>query len=241
MNSALLEWDLVPFDGVSPTEFRIYMRNNTRLYYDWLPAPGCESIKHTPGSTTIRFSANHLPLGVPTEYCVAAKNIGGWSKLSPPSVTATPGENLLPYSTQKAWKVVALGGPLAVLDRLDAYPEHRSDHLNGFRFLIVFAQREGEGFSRLHVKEKASKMCLRALRTFPLDDEICAGAFQIIGYCLQGYMFKKLTMELIRDGLLEEMDKHMAQYRNNSRVMNSILCSSTRKGCFSRSRTVALP
>ena len=223
MNSVLLEWDLLPFDGVGPTKYRIYMRNNTRLYYDWVTAPGCDAIEHIPGESTIRFSVNHLPLGVPTEFCVAAANIGGWSKLSPPSIKATPGENLIPYSLQKTWKIVALGGPLAVLDRLDKFPENRLEHLNGIRFLKVFAQREGAGFSRLNIKEKASSMCMRALKIFPLDDDICAGAFEIIGYCLQGYMYRKLTLGLLKDGLVEQINAHMAQYRNNSRVMNAIV------------------
>lgn len=222
INSVLLEWDLVPFDGVGPTKYRIYMRNNTKLFFDWTVAPGCENIDHIPGKSSMRFSVNHLPSGVPTEFCVAAANIGGWSKLSLPSVMATPGEDLLPHSVQRSWKLVKQGGPLAVLDRLAKYPEHRHDHLTGFNLLIVFAQREGAGFSRLNIKEKASVMCMKALRTFPLDDEICAGAFHIIGYCLQGYMFKKLTNGLIRDGLLEEIKTHMHHYRNNSRVMNAI-------------------
>ena len=222
-NSVLLEWDLVAFDGVGPTHYRIYMRNNTKLFFDWTVAPGCARIDHIPGNKSMRFSVNHLPLGVPTEFCVAAANIGGWSKLSPPSVMATPGEDVLPYSAQKSWNLVSQGGPLAILDRLAKYPEHRHDHLTGFRFLIVFAQREGVGFSRLNVREKASAACMQALRTFPLDDEICTGAFTIIGYCLQGYMFKKLTNGLIRGGLLEEVKTHMHHYRNNSRVMNAVL------------------
>jgi hypothetical protein len=223
MNSVLLEWDLVAFDGVGPTKYRIYMRNNTKLFFDWTVAPGCGNIDHILGKSSIRFSVNHLPLGVPTEFCVAAANIGGWSKLSPASVMATPGEDLIPYTAQKTWRLVVQGGPLAILDRLAKYPEHRHDHLTGFHFLLVFAQREGAGFSRLNIKEKASAMCMKALRTFPLDDEICTGAFMIIGYCLQGYMFKKLTNGLIRNGLLDELQAHMHHFRNNDRVMGAVV------------------
>ena len=238
MYSVLLEWDMVPFDGVGPTKHRIYMRNNTKLFYDWTVAPGGENIPHIPGASSIRFSVNHLPLGVPTEFCVASCNIGGWSKLSPPSITATPGQDLLPHSAQKTWKFIAQGGPLAVIDRLAKYPEHRHDHLTGFKYLIVFAQREGEGFSRLNIREKASAMCLKALKTFPLDDEISAGAFRIIGYCLQGYMFKKLTNLLIRDGLLDIIDEHMIQFRNDSRVVKSVLWLNR---ALPKDRKIALP
>jgi hypothetical protein len=223
MNSVLLEWDLVPFDGVGPTKYRIYMRNNTKLFYDWTVATGCENIEHIPGCSSMRWNVNYLPLGVPTEFCVAAANIGGWSKLSLPSVTATPGEDLVPHTAQKTWKIISQGGPLAILDRLAKYPQHRHDHLTGFRYLIVYAQREGAGYSRLNIKEKASQACMKALRTFPLDDEICTGAFTILGYCLQGYMFKKLTMGLIKDGLIELIDSHIRQYRNDTRVMNAVL------------------
>jgi hypothetical protein len=222
-NSALLEWSNPPFDGVAPTHYKVFMRNNCRLFYNWSVVPGAEFLAHVgPPGTPNRFNVNHLPSGVAVEFCVSAYNYGGWGSLSRSSVSVTPGDFLQPQSMRAEWKKITKGGPLAVLDRLDSCPENRWEHITGMKLLITFAQKEGEGFSRINIREKVAMMCLRALKTFPVDNEICAPAFTLIGYCIHGHMHKKLKMSVIKLGLLDEVTRCMAQYRTDSRVMNAV-------------------
>lgn len=222
-NSALLEWSNPPFDGIPPTHYKVFMRNNCRLYYNWSVVPGAEFLPHAGAAgAPNRFNVNHLPSGVAVEFCVAAFNSGGWGVLSRPSVLVTPGDFLQPQSLQREWKKVMKGGPLAVLDRLSNCHENRSEHITGMKLLIVFAQKEGVGFSRINIREKVAEMCLRALKMFPVDNEICAPAFNLIGYCIHGHMHKKLKMTIIKAGLIDELTKCMAVYRTDSKVINAV-------------------
>mmetsp|Transcript_16244 Transcript_16244/g.24468 ORF Transcript_16244/g.24468 Transcript_16244/m.24468 type:complete len:885 (+) Transcript_16244:140-2794(+) len=222
-NSALLEWSMPAFDGIAPTHYKIYMRNNCRLFYDWSVVPGAEFVPHETGKWRAnRYNVSHLPSGVRVEFAVAAYNIGGWGNLSKASVSVIPGEELQPISITSQWKRVVKGGPLAVLDRLAEFPMNRYEHLIGLRYLVIFAQKEGIGFSRINVREKVSFLSLRCMRTFPLDNEICAPCITLIGYCIHGNMHKKLKNTLLKDGLVDEIMKVMNFYRTDSNVMNAI-------------------
>ena len=223
VNSALIEWTNPPFDGIPPTHYKIYMRNNCRLYYNWSVVPGTELLPHVgPVAQPQRYTINHLPAGVEVEFCVSARNNGSWGLLSRASVAVTPGEFLQPQSLRGEWKKITKGGPLAVLDRLDLHNENRLEHIVGMKLLITFAQKEGVGFSRINIREKVAMMAMRALSTFPVDNEICAPAFNLIGYCIHGHMHKKLKMAIIKAGLIDELEKCMAKYRSDSRVMNAV-------------------
>ncbi len=222
-NNALLEWMMPPFDGVPPTHYKIYMRNNCRLYYDWSVVPGAEFVPYNPNKhMTVRYNVNHLPSGVRVEFCLAAYNNGGWSKLSRSSVSVTPGEELEPQSIRAEWKKIVKGGPLAILDRLARYPEYRNEHLQGMHFLVTFAQKEGIGFSRMNIREKVVNLVLHCLQTFPLDNEICSLCFTLVGYSLHGQMHKQLKNKLIKEGFIDEVEKCMIKYRNDGSVMNSV-------------------
>ncbi|CAE7635396.1 unnamed protein product [Symbiodinium microadriaticum] len=105
---------------------------------------------------------------------------------------------------------------------VDNPQENRLEHVLGMKLLITFAQKEGVGFSRINIREKVALMAMRALKTFPLDNEICAPAFNLIGYCIHGHMHKKLKMTIIKDGLIDQLEKCMAHYRSDSRVMNAV-------------------
>jgi hypothetical protein len=222
-NSALLEWSMPPFDGVPPTHYKVYMRNDCRLYYDWSVVPGADFVNYELNShKAVRYNVSHLPAGVRVEFCISAYNRGGWGLLSKASLGVIPGEELQPQSLRGEWKKITKGGPLAVIDRLTAYPEHRLEHILGLKLLITFAHKEGAGFSRMNIREKVCGIVIHALRTFPQDGEICSACFTLVGYCMHGKLHKQLKRELIKDGLMEELEKCMKVYRNDSAVMNSI-------------------
>jgi hypothetical protein len=223
-SSVLLEWILPPFDGIPPKKFKIYMRNNTRLYYNWTVVPGADSVL----PQSVKWGANrylvcHLPMGVPVEFAVAAYNYGGWSTLSKESVTVIPGEEFLPSTVNGQWRRITRGGPLAVLDRLHDFPLHRGEHIIGMRQLIAFAQKEGNGFSRMNIREKCCTLVMHCFKTFPLDPEIYRAAFLLLGYSIQGKTQRTLRMHCIREGLLDIVDNSLKLFRDDTEVISGIL------------------
>jgi hypothetical protein len=222
-NSALLEWMMPPFDGVPPIHYKIYMRNNCRLFYDWSVVPGAEAVPYvTDSHGLVRYNVNHLPSGVRVEFCISVYNKGGWSELSNPSVSVTPGEELQPQSVSLEWKKTLKGGPLAVLDRLARYPQYRHEHLQGMRALVIFAQKEGTGFSRVNIREKVVQLVLQALQIFIDDNEIASLGFMLVGYSVHGLVAKRLRAKLLQEGFDKTVERFMTKYRNDGKLMNSI-------------------
>ena len=235
-NSALLEWMMPPFDGVPPTHYKVYMRNNCRLYYDWSVVPNAEMIPYKPDQHgIIRYNVSHLPSGIRVEFCISAYNKGGWSQLSKPSVHATPGEELEPQSIRSEWKKVLKGGPLAILDRLARYPQYRDEHIRGMHHLLTFAQKESKnGFLRINIRTKVVYLVMHSLNEFRDDNEICWLCFTLIGYSLYGkdQEFIDLRKKLINYhrqndensdiSFIDHVKNCMIKYRNDSHVINSI-------------------
>lgn len=222
-NSALLEWMMPPFDGVPPLAYKVYMRNNCRIFYDWSVVPGAENVPYNPDQHgAVRYNVNHLPSGVRVEFCISAYNKGGWSELSKPSVSVTPGEELQPQSISLEWKKTLRGGPLAVLDRLAKYPQYRDEHLRGMKSLIVFAQKEGIGFTRVKIREKVVELVIQCLQEFPEDHEIASLCFMLVGYSVYGPVAKQLRIRLLQAGFVETVERFMRNHRTDSKLMNAI-------------------
>jgi hypothetical protein len=213
-----------PFDGVPPLTYKVYMRNNCRIFYDWTVIPGAENVPYQPDQHgAVRYNVNHLPSGVRVEFCVSAFNKGGWSELSKPSVFVTPGEELQPQSISLEWKKTLKGGPLAVLDRLARYPQYRDEHLRGLQSLLIFAQKEGaNGFIRINIREKVVILVIRSLQEFPEDHEIAALCLMLVGYAVCGQGAKQLRIRLVQSGFVEIVERFMKTHRTDTRLMNAI-------------------
>jgi hypothetical protein len=179
----LLEWEQAEFDGVTVSRYDIYMKNDTRLYCDWKLAPNAINIKS--GGLYTRFTVNHLPIGIRTEFRVVGYNSVGRSLPSKASVKITPGENLLPVGPEHRWRRLARGGALAVLDHMEHYIKYRNEVLRGFRLLIAFAQKT-QGFLRQTAQVRASKVSLSAMAMYPRDESVLSGALLLIGYSALG-------------------------------------------------------
>ncbi len=179
----MLEWEQLEFDGAPTTRYDIYMKNESRLYSDWKLVPNACNIPHA-GLYT-RFTVNHLPIGVRTEFRIVGFNCSGPSPPSKVSVKVCPGENLVPLGSEHRWRRVAAGGPMAVLDIMEHNPKIRNDVLGGFRLMIAFAQKTG-GFQRTAVQMRGATLACAAISTYPDDLRVISGALIVLGYCFLG-------------------------------------------------------
>ena len=216
----VLEWEQADFDGVPVNRYDIYMKNESRLYSDWRLAPNAANIKSS-GIYT-RFTVNHLPIGVRTEFRVIGFNTVGCSPPSKSSVRVTPGENLIPLGSEHRWRRLSVGGPMAVLDLIDGNIKRRHEVLGGFRLLIAFAQKTG-GYQRLGVQSRGCKLCTEAIKIFPKDMSVIGGALLVIGYCFigaanfsEGKNTPFLQKVFDESGVYEILEDHKVVYWNNS-------------------------
>lgn len=222
-STVLIEWTLPVFDGVPASKFRIYMRNNCRLMFNWTVVPGADSVKATFGKwDTHRYLVCHLPTGVPVEFAVAGHNNGGWSVLSKSTVEAIPGEELIPQTMHGQWRRLARGGPLAVLDRLEEYASYRHEVIMGFRELIAFAQKEGTGFTRSAIREKCCNIVLKTLKMFPMDEKVAAPGFTLLGYSIQGKNQTKLRIACKQAGLIDEIKFYIKHFRSSTEIIAAL-------------------
>ena len=91
-NEVQLEWYDPAFDGISPSKYRLYMKNVTKNFNKW-------NVVYHPGDIRINtFVMKNLPLGVACQFRVQAFNVGGWGKLSEESRFVIPGEDLEPVT-----------------------------------------------------------------------------------------------------------------------------------------------
>lgn len=186
----LLEWEQALFDGVMVDRYDMYMKNETRLYKDWKLAPNASTIKA--GGLYTRFTVNHLPIGIRTEFRVVGYNSVGRSLPSKASVRVTPGENLVPVGSEHRWRRLAHGGSMAVLDHMEHYLIYRNEILRGFRLMIAFAQKT-QGFARLSTQVRACKISVAVIEQYPHDVSCLSGAMLLLGYSSQGASRSKDT------------------------------------------------
>ncbi len=216
----VLEWEQADFDGVPVNRYDIYMKNESRLYSDWRLAPNAANIKS--GGIYTRFTVNHLPIGVRTEFRIIGFNTVGCSPPSKSSVRVTPGENLIPLGSEHRLRRLSAGGPMAVLDLIEGNIKRRHEVLSGFRLLIAFAQKTG-GYQRSGVQSRGCKLCIQAIQTFSHDMSVIGGALLVIGYCFLGaknYSEGRNTIFLQKlfdeSSIFEILERHKVVYWNNS-------------------------
>lgn len=192
------------------------MFNVSRTFKTWRP------IEYSNDICTTRFLVRNLPMGVPCQFKVAAYNNGGWGELSEESLLAIPGEEQTPLSAALRWKRLTMGGPISLMDRLDFYPKHRMEHVDGLQKILQFALQTG--LKKGTIANRATLLCLRALQTFPDDPDIACSAFRMMGICLRSpKQHKKIKVILTQHGIRELCDHYSHKFRSNSAIINGIV------------------
>ena len=134
-NEVTLQWYNPLFDGIAAMKYKIYMRNVSRCFCDWHP------IAYRFDITKMKYTVKNLPSGVSCAFRITGYNNGGWGLPSEETPMITPGEEFDPLPQATRWRKLMLGGPLAVLDRLALYPDHRHEHSAGLHKLLAFAMK----------------------------------------------------------------------------------------------------
>lgn len=211
-----LEWYNPPSRGIKPEKYRILMRNETRNYSKW-------SEVYYPGDiTTTRFLVRNLPFGIPCQFKVAAWNRGGWSEYSPSTPLVVPGEEEEALPDDIRWRRLQQGGPLAISDRLDAFPKNRQEQLTGLRYLISFAQNS-TGFPHSNVALRAANIALRNLQIYENDPEIAGSCFHLMGWCLKGLKAERKVRNLfMQNDVVMLVHHYITEFRSNTRIMGSV-------------------
>jgi hypothetical protein len=212
-----LIWYNPPFDGVPAANYKLYMRNVSRNFNNWseidIPHPGTIAKNE--------FLVRNLPPGIQCQFKVSASNNGGWGQLSEPSAMITPGSEQTPISTAKRKTRLILGGPLAILDRLQLYPKHREEHVWGLSRLVTCGILNN-GFKKSQLQKRLAHCALQDLEMYPDDLEIAVPAFALLGWALRGPASLEVA-KLCTDGDIVELCKHgMKNFRSDSRLINSI-------------------
>lgn len=213
-NEIMLEWDNAEFDGIAPKEYKILMRNETRNFSKWTPIPYKGKI------TSNRFTIRDLPCGVPCQFKVAAFNNGGWSQYSVETIMICPGEDRLPIDRQLRWYRLSQAGVLGILDRLQAWPFHRGEHLEGMRRISSLGQMQ-RGYKK-SVALKVAVAAIHALYTFPNDPQIAPLAFMLMSYSLMGSGLKRVRVYLLQHDVGALCTKYLEMYRLNAAIVNAI-------------------
>jgi len=210
-----LEWYNALFDGSPPTKYQVYMKNVSRNFSSWSPIdyPG-DIVKRT-------FLVRNLPSGVACQFAVRAYNNGGWSELSPPTLFVCPGEDRAPIPSTLRWKKLKLGGPLAIVDRMQAHSLHRFDQSKGLKYLSMLGQNQ-TGFTKTNIAIKVCVATIHAMKTFPNDREISTSAFLVLGWCMRGPAELKISKICDQNGVVEMAIDCMDRFRFDTCVINSI-------------------
>ena len=95
----------------------------------------------------MKYKIRDLPSGVPCTFRITGYNNGGWGMPSEETPFITPGEEYNPLPTLKKWSKLSLGGPLAIIDRMQLYPNHRDEQVAGLKKVYSFAMKSG-GFHK---------------------------------------------------------------------------------------------
>lgn len=215
-NEAVLEWYLPDFDGVPPHKFQIEMRNRSRVFNEWKP------IRYTPDIQTTRFRVRDLPSGVACQFRVSAFNNGGWSKESEETASVIPGEELTPLLTAGRWRLIAMGGSLAMLDKMKNEPGNRLEIALSLQRIASIAQKSN-GFTKGTIQLRAAQAAITCMQNFPIDPEIAQYSLHLVGWCLlSGPATDKVKAYLASVPFLSLLTFLMESYRAHSGIVNSI-------------------
>ena len=212
----MLEWYNPTFDGVPPVKYRLSMKNETRNFNCW-------SEIYYPGEITKnRFLVRNLPMGIACQFRVSAYNNGGWGDYSEPTTFVIPGEQseVLPASLR--WKRLRQGGALAVLDRLELHWYCLAEYTVGLRLLMGIGQN-GYGFKNTATTMRVATIALKALHTYPMDEDVTTHSFTLLGICLRGVKFERKVRQLcLQNHIVETVERNMKYFRRNARVLGGI-------------------
>jgi hypothetical protein len=237
----MLEWYNPSFDGVAPLKYEVsvFFSISRKMHKDksasssdgtddkenrWVAVyyPG-DIIKNS-------FLVRNLTMGVPVQFRVRAYNHGGWGSHSAETILVIPGEEEQPISDYLRWRKLTKGGALAILDRLDKYPDERHEHIGGLHKLCVFAQKDG-GFSKGLAPIKCTLAAIYALTKFPNDEEVAIPAFLLLAWCMRGRMSDRVMKLCHQHDISARCVSYMQFFRSSTRILGSIgmLRSSFRK------------
>jgi hypothetical protein len=204
------------FDGMEPINFRVSMRNLTRNFHFW------RTVEYKGIISSNSFTVRNMPSGVKSQFRVAAFNHGGWSIWSESTEYVCPGEKLAPLGFYSKWSRISEGGPLAVIDRMKAYPLVREDIQSGLRLLIAFGQKN-DGFHKGKMQVIVAKTALDTLSTYKDDPEVLAQCFTVLGYAMRGKHFEAVEQDILNFGLPNITESCYQKFRNSTKVVGAIV------------------
>jgi hypothetical protein len=215
-NEVMLEWYNTPFDGIPPSKYKISMKNETRNFNSW------NDVYYPGDITKTRFMVRNLPMGIACQFRVAAFNNGGWGEFSDPTTSVIPGEQHEVLPDAFKWRRIRQGGVLALLDRLEMYPNYYAEYEVGLRMLFAMGQN-GHGFKTVPITLRVAALALKALDTYHMDPEVATRCFNILGWCLRGNKFERKVRQLcLHTNIVKTVELYMKYFRKNPRVMGSI-------------------
>ena len=214
-NAVLLEWYNPPFSGVQPTKYKIYMKNKSRNFNNWMEVYYPGDIQKT------QFLVRDLPMGVGCQFKVQAYNSGGWSGLSEETIFVTPGEETEVVSFENRWKRLEKGGLLAVLDYMDICGANCEETRKGLHMIINYGQN-GTGFKNARIALRVAALAIKCIKTFVLDSDVLSLSFTTLGWCIRGKPERKARQLCIEQGIVALVEECTAKFRTDGKVMNSI-------------------
>lgn len=210
-----LRWEDPPFCGVNTTAYRIFFRSESRNFHDWQVLPNVGPIP------TSHYHIRNLTRGVECQFRVKAYNNGGWGSESLPSDEVCPGAGYTTISTAVRRSRLSMGGPLAILDRLELHPVTRTEHLWGLSRLRSMGQI-ASGYKRGNVQVKVALAAVHGLKTFPSDPEMIGAALSLLGWALVGPA-KEGVLKILKDNKVAELSiEYMSKYRINCDVIGAV-------------------
>jgi hypothetical protein len=215
-NEVMLEWYNPVSDGIPPSKYKLAMKNETRNFNVWADV-------YYPGDITkTRFLVRNLPMGIACQFKVAAYNNGGWGEFSEPTTHVVPGEQHEVLPDALRWKRLRQGGVLAVLDRLESHWYYHAEYVVGLRQLMGIGQN-AHGFKNTKTTLRVAAVALKALNTYPMDEEIATYCFTLLGLGLRGVKFERKVRQLcLESDIVGLVERNMKYFRRNERVMGGL-------------------
>ena len=212
----LLNWSEPLFSGVSTSCYRIFFRNESRNFKEWMRLPNVGDVK------TNYYKIKNLTRGVPCQFRISAYNNGGWGAESEPSDEVCPGSGYTTISTAVRRSRLSLGGPLAILDRLSLLPLTRDEHLWGLARLRSMAQI-ASGYKKGNMQKKVALAALHGLQTFQNDPELSGVALSLMGWTIIGPAQEQVIKILTQNSVIEKSIEFMVKYRNNCDIIGALI------------------
>lgn len=180
------------------------------------------SVAYNGDITKMKYKVRDLPSGVACTFRIEGYNNGGWGHPSEETPFITPGEEFSPLPFLKKWTKLSLGGPLAVIDRLKTYPNHRDEYITGLGKISSFAARSN-GFHKGLVQIKVAEVGMHALDRFPDDKDIIALAFRVMACAMRGPKDRKVRLFLTQNGIVTKCDTYANKFRIDPFIVNNIV------------------